>query len=237
MEQEAHPNHSSTFSRPYKVPLCPQQLRQPHHLKYMDEDRDMFKNYKSVKFKRNKWWAMPILKVFRYDKSRGKMTTGQPVTAMPTIPSYSILLVTRLSSSYLRKRRTTFLIVVMRSEIDNERYNILPVLVYFLAQSATVPWYTSELWHTPLASCSLLRSCTGSLACLFVCDCYLLRGSTGSPSCLFPPDSWRDPPAELFLSWCLLGSETEPSTKHIQTGTQSSPYIKEVHMKEKSPRL
>ena len=79
---------------------------------------------------------MPILKVFRYDKSRGKMKMGQPVTAMPTIPSYSILLVTRLSSSYSMKRRTTFLIVVMRSEIDNKRYNILPVLVYFLAQHA-----------------------------------------------------------------------------------------------------
>ena len=122
---------------------------------------------------------------------------------MPTIPSYSILLVTRLSSSYLGKCRVLRIKKMCSSSGD------LPELVYFLARAATRPGYTSELLHTPSAWCSLLRDNRGSLACLF------------------PLGSSAGPPTEWCLSWCLLGSETAQGTKHIQTGTQSSPCMKE----------
>ena len=98
---------------------------------------------------------------------------------------------------------------------------IPPGLVCFLAQAATTPWYTSELLHTPSVWCSLLR------------------GNTSSLACLSPPGSWIDPPTEWCLSWCPLGSETALGTKHIQTGTQSLPYMKEVYiqyMKENIPK-
>ena len=142
------------------------------------------------------------------------MSTGLPVTAIPTMPSYSILLVTRLSSSYLRKWRQSdgnlVLNTVMSWDIKfSMKDDIPPGLVCSLARAATTPWYTSELLRTPSAWCSQLR------------------GNRGSLACLSPPGSWTGLPTEWCLSWCLLGSETAQGTKHIQTGTQSSPCMKE----------